>query len=136
MKSMFDKTAQTIFQLMDRGADAAIQFVHNHRTFYDAREIHGFYRLETPSGQLLGFRHHCPVNGDGAVKPAIKGSIAIHCPEHKQDVFNPDAAMPVVIRQPRARDGVVNLPNGSRAMMTDAGEWDGEFQYEPGDPGF
>lgn len=135
MKNIFSKTLNTAEGLFNKGMDSVFMFFHNRRKFNDVREIHGFYRLETPSGRLLEYRHHCPVSGDARVVRAVKGAIAVHCPQRKRDVFDPGAAMPAVIRYPAQRSGMAQLPDGSRVIDTTVGEFGGDFGYSPSDPG-
>jgi hypothetical protein len=132
MKSIFDKAGKTAEELLERAKDGIITFFQNRSTYDDAGQVHGFYRLQNPSGRFLGYRHHCPVSGDYEVS---RGSVVVHCPDRKREVFNPDAAMPTVIKHPAPRKGVATLPDGSRLVDTTVGEFNGEYGYEPYDPG-
>jgi hypothetical protein len=134
VKNIFNKAINTAEGLLEKGAESVIAFFHNRSSFTDAKAVHGFYRLETPSGRPLAFRHHCPVSGDWDVSPPIKGSVVVHCPERKRDVFDPDAAMPTVVRYTTERNGIARLSDGSRVVNTEAGEVSGEFEYEQSNP--
>ena len=134
MRSIFDKAVNTAAGLLEKGAGMVFAFIRNRSTYSDARKVHGFYRLEAPSGRFLQYRFHCPISGDWAVSPAKKGSVVVHCPEHKRDVFDPGAAMPTVLRYPTPRNGVVQLSDGTRVVDTEVGGFSGEFEYEKSYP--
>jgi hypothetical protein len=134
MKNIFSSARKTATELLNRGMNAADEWIYNHKKFTDTRQVHGFYKLVTLDGRFLEYRHNCPVSGDGRVKPPIKGAVAIHCIDRRRDVFDPAAPMPTVIRYPRLPQGSVRLSDGSVVVRTDAQEWDGEFEYKPSDP--
>ncbi|HKN76411.1 MAG TPA: hypothetical protein VJW94_14625 [Candidatus Acidoferrum sp.] len=156
--SIFEKASKLATNLLDHFVSEDAKWLYNRRTFYDTKQVHGFYKLVTPSGRLLEYRHRCPVTGDGPVR-GPKGSVAIHC-RHRawkrvdgevvyesdangravfvdvRDVFDPDAAMPSVVRHARPVPGTARLSDGSVVLHTDAGEWDGEVGFDRSDPGF
>jgi hypothetical protein len=119
VKNILDGARKTADELLKRGGDAVVEFIQNRSTLSDVTKVHGFYKLVTPSGDFLEYRHHCPVSGDGAIYPPEKGSVAIHCVDRRRDVFDPDAAMPTVVRYPAPRRGMLRLPSGESVIFTD-----------------
>lgn len=134
MRNIFSKILNAADVLL-RGDAEPDAFVRDRNPVSNMNKIHGFYRLVSPSGRFLEYRHHCPVSGDGALASAKKGAVAVHCPDRKRDHFDPDAPMPTVTKRPAQRSGELQLPDGSRLVLTDRGGFNGEFDYEPYDPG-
>jgi hypothetical protein len=112
-ESIFSKANKITKDFFDKLGNAATDFFIAHAEFDDTSEIHGFYKLVRPDGRLIEYRHHCPVSGDFTVA-AFKGARIFHCPDRKQSVLDPDAAMPSVVCRPRR--GELYLPDGRRIL--------------------
>lgn len=104
------------------------------KTYDDVRQVHGYFRLVSSDGSKeLGYGFHCPGLGDTGQEPQSYGpdDFMQHC--GRREYFDPEALYPTVRQRPRyGRYQIAS--DGTRAMPTDLGEWDGTVEYEPSDP--